>query len=105
MDKSKLVGKIQVDNSDVKDLIVDNINQLKKSLEKNGIDIQRFDVFTREETNNYFNNNNREMVSYNNRRFYNSGGFRRHFVSENPDNGDYKSGLRYFGYNTVEFVI
>ena len=102
MENSKLIAKIRVDSQEVKNLFTDNINKLKDSLNEEGVQIQRIDVFVRDGQNNF----TRYNFSENKQGFYN------HYRENKPSNyNEYEekesnllSIVRNMGYNTIELV-
>jgi len=103
MKNSKLIGQIQVDNVEVKELISDNINQLKDSLQESGVDIQKFDVFTKEESNSQFNQN--KEMRFNNRQSANQRNNEDSNLNDQTRDEYYRKNLRQFGYNSMELTV
>jgi len=103
MKNSKLVGQIQVDSKEVKELLTNNMNQLRDSLQESGVDIQRFDVFTKEEHNQYFNDNRETMFENRRNRVRDNSGNQN--IKQNISTGFSGAHLRSFGYNSIELTI
>lgn len=94
-------ARLEVENTQVKHIVENNLQQLKDSLQQNGIKVESFDVSVAGERNDFFN---REMTE--------RGRFLRGMLRMQAEGADGASGRtaagaetgRRYGYNTVEYV-
>ena len=100
MEQSKLVAKIRVETQEAKNLFTDGINKLKESLNESGIQVDKIDVFVKDNGQNkydFLENQANKQAGY---RHKNDGRQNKYYDEEN--NPSFVS--KRMGYNTIELV-
>ena len=106
VENQKMMALIQVETHEARQLIQDNIHQLRESMSERGVDIQKFDVFVQQDYQDYMNHS--RWNGYN--RYFNRSEQQNYppgdstnvpfFTGADPE----ASGMRLFGYNTMELI-
>ncbi|KPK96078.1 hypothetical protein AMJ80_01955, partial [bacterium SM23_31] len=106
VENQKMAALVRVETHEAKQLIQDNVHLLRESMAERGVDIQKFDVFVQQDYQDYMNNS--RWIGYN-RQFERLD--RQNSMPNDNTNaplitGIYPetSGIRQFGYNTMELI-
>ena len=106
VENQKMMALIQVETHEARQLIQNNIHQLRESMSERGVDIQKFDVFVQQDYQDYMNHS--RWNGYN--RYFNRSE-QQNYPSGDSTNVQFlngadpeASGMRLFGYNTMELI-
>lgn len=102
----KMMALVKVETHEARQLIQENIHQLRESMAERGVIVEKFDVFVQQDYQDYMNYSrwngyNRHFNRLEQQNYTQNDGTNVPFFT-NADPED--SGMRHFGYNTMELI-